>query len=157
MSSKMISVKIHKPSISLLSSNRAIKNEKTVHKYLITKYSKFEYSYSLVCITNLIFNEQVRIVARFKDFLILDDMTEFLRRFYKKKELKRRLNKIFNFYEGYSKIFPNYMILPENKYLYRNIRKKQKMIDAFNQIKKEEEENRNSLKKEEVLIIKMKG
>jgi len=149
MSSKMISVKIHKPSISLLSSNRAIKNEKTVHKYLITKYSKFEYSYSLVCITNLIFNEQVRIVARFKDFLILDDMTEFLRRFYKKKELKRRLNKIFNFYEGYSKIFPNYMILPENKYLYRNIRKKQKMIDAFNQIKKEEEENRNSLKKEE--------
>jgi hypothetical protein len=41
------------------------------------------------------------------------------------------------------------MILPESKYLYRNIRKKQKMIDAFNQIKKEEEENRNSLKKEE--------
>ena len=145
----MISVKIHKPSISLLSSNKIIRNEKTVHNYLITKYSKFEYSYSLVCITNLIFNEQCRIVARFKDFLILDDMTEFLRRFYTKKELKRRLNKIFNFYEGYSKIFPNYMILPENKYLYRNIRKKQKMIDAFNQIKKEEEENRNSLKKEE--------
>jgi len=149
MSSKIISVKIHKPSISLLSSNRIIKNEKIVHNYLIKKYSKFEYSYSLVCITNLIFNEQCRIVARFKDFLILDDMTEFHRRFYTKKELKRRLNKIFNFYEGYSKIFPNYIILPENKYLYRNIRKKQKMIDAFNQIKKEEEENRNSLKKEE--------
>ena len=145
----MISVKIHKPSISFLSSNKIIKNEKTVHYYLITKYSKFEYSYSLVCITNLIFNEQCRIVARFKDFLILDDMTEFLRRFYTKKELKKRLNKIFNFYEGYSKIFPNYMILPENKYLYRNIRKKQKMIDAFNQIKKEEEDNRKSLKKEE--------
>ena len=145
----MISVKIHKPSISLLSSNKIIKNEKNVHNYLIAKYSKFEYSYSLVCITNLIFNEQVRIVARFKDFLILDDMTEFLRRFYTKKELKRRLKKIFIFYEGYSKIFPNYIILPENKYLYRNIRKKQKMIDAFNQIKKEEEENRNSLKKEE--------
>ena len=102
-----------------------------------------------MCITNLIFNEQCRIVARFKDFLILDDMTEFLRRFYTKKELKRRLNKIFNFYENYSKIFPNYMILAENKYLYRNIRKKQKVIDAFNQIKKEEEENRISLKKKE--------
>ena len=99
MSSRMISVKIHKPSISLLSSNKIIKNEKNVHNYLIAKYSKFEYSYSLVCITNLIFNEQVRIVARFKDFLILDDMTEFIRRFYTKKELKKRLNKIFNFYE----------------------------------------------------------
>ena len=145
----MISVKIHKPSISLLKSNKIYEKEKTVHNYLISKYSRFEYSYALVCINNLIFNEQCRIVARFKDFLILDDMTEFLRRLYTKKELKRRLNKIFNFYESYSKIFPNYMILAENKYLYKNIRKKQKMIDAFNQIKKEEEENRKSLKKED--------
>ena len=149
MSSRMISVKIHKPSISLLKSTRICEKEKTIHNYLISKYSRFEYSYSLVCINNLIFNEQCRIVARFKDFLILDDMTEFLRRFYTKKELKKRLNKIFNFYESYSKIFPNYMILAENKYLYKNIRKKQKMIDAFNQIKKEEEENRKSLKKED--------
>ena len=148
MSSRMISVKIHKPSISYFKSNKIYEKEKIIHNYLLSKYSKFEYSYSLVCINNLIFNEHCRIVARFKDFLILDDMTEFLRRFYTKRELKRRLTKIFNFYESYSKIFPNYMILPESKYLYRNIRKKQKMIDAFNQIKKEEEENRNSLKKE---------
>ena len=37
------------------------------------------------------------------------------------------------------------MILPESYYLYRNIRKKQKMIDAFNEIKREEEENRKNL------------
>ena len=144
----MVSVKIHKPSISSLKSNKIYEKEKIIHHYLFTKYSKFEFSYTLICVNNLVFNEQCQAVARFKDFLILDDMTEFLRRFYTKKELKRRLNTIFNFYESYSKIFPNYMILPESKYLYRNIRKKQKMIDAFNQIKKEEEENRNSLKKE---------
>ena len=144
----MVSVKIHKPSISFYKSNKIYEKEKIIHNNLISKYSKFEYSYSLVSINNLIFNEHCLVVARFKDFLILDDMTEFLRRFYNKKELKRRLGKIFNFYESYSKIFPNYMILPESQYLYRNIRKKQKMIDAFNQIKKEEEENRNSLKKE---------
>ena len=34
------------------------------------------------------------------------------------------------------------MILPESEYLYKNIRRKQKMIDAVNEIKKEEEENR---------------
>ena len=115
-------------------------------KVLYHKYSKFEYSFSLFCTNNLIFNEKCRIVARFKDFLVLDDTTEFLRRFYSKKELKTRLNKIFNFYESYCKIFPNYMILPESQFLYRNIRKKQKMIDAFNEIKKEEEENRKHLK-----------
>ena len=37
------------------------------------------------------------------------------------------------------------MILPESYYLYRNIRKKQKMIDAFNEIRREEEENRKNL------------
>ena len=115
-------------------------------KILYYKYSKFEYSFSLFCTNNLIFNEKCRIVARFKDFLVLDDSTEFLRRFYLKKELKIRLIKIFNFYESYCKIFPNYMILPESQFLYRNIRKKQKMIDAFNEIKKEEEENRKHLK-----------
>ena len=143
----MVSVKIHKPSISYLKNNKIYEKEKSVHNYLTTKYSNFDYSYSALCINNLMFNERCRIVARFKDYLILDDMTEFLRRLYSKKELKRRLKKIFNFYDSYSKIFPNYMILPEGKYLYRNIRKKQKMIDAFNQIKKEEEENRNSLKR----------
>ena len=144
----MISVKIHKPSISVMKSNKIYEKEKIIHNNLLLHYSKFEYSYSCLCINNLMFNEHCEVVARFKDFLILDDMTEFLRRFYTKRELKKRLIKIFNFYESYSKIFPNYMILPESKYLYRNIRKKQKMIDAFNQIKKEEEENRNSLKKE---------
>ena len=144
----MVSVKIHKPSISILKSNKIYEKEKKVHNYFTSKYLGFDYSYSSLSLNNLMFNERCRIVARFKDFLILDDMTEFLRRFYSKKELKRRLIKIFNFYESYSKIFPNYMILPESIYLYRNIRRKQKMIDAFNQIKKEEEENRNSLKKE---------
>ena len=115
-------------------------------KILFKKYSKFEYSYSLLCTNNLVFNEKCRIVARFKDYLVLDDSTEFLRRFYSKKELCARLKKIYNFYESYCKIFPNYMILPENQFLYRNIRKKQKMIDAFNEIKKEEEENRKHLK-----------
>ena len=144
----MVSVKIHKPSISVMKSNKIYEKEKIIHNNLVLNYAKFEYSYSSLCINNLMFNEHCQVVARFKDFLILDDMTEFLRRFYSRKELKKRLIKIFNFYESYSKIFPNYMILPESKYLYRNIRKKQKMIDAFNQIKKEEEENRNSLKKE---------
>ena len=136
MSSRMISVKIHKPSISVMKSNKIYEKEKIIHNNLLLHYSKFEYSYSCLCINNLMFNEHCQVVARFKDFLILDDMTEFLRRFYTKKELKKRLIKIFNFYESYSKIFPNYMILPESIYLYRNIRRKQKMIDAFNQKKK---------------------
>ena len=113
---------------------------------LFKKYSSGDFSFNKICINNLVFNENSLVVARFKDFLIYDDNTEFIRRFYSNKDCKQRLTKILNFYEKYSKIFPNYLVLKENKYLYRNIRKKQKMIDAFNEIKKEEKENRKKLK-----------
>ena len=113
---------------------------------LFKKYSSGNYSFNKISINNLVFNDNCLVVARFKDFLIYDDNTDFLRRFYPTKDRIQRLNKILTFYEKYSKIFPNYLVLKENKYLYRNIRKKQKMIDAFNEIKREEKENRKKLK-----------
>ena len=115
-------------------------------KNLQLKYNSFEYSYQLVCINNIIYTEKCHAVARFKDFLYYDDATEFFHKFFKKKELNSTLTKVFNFYAKYCKVFPNYMILPENEFLYRNLRKKQKMIDQFNEIKREEEENRKHLK-----------
>ena len=118
----------------------------TSKKNLISKYNSFENSYTLVCINNLIYTENCHIVARFKDFLYYDDDTEFLNKFFGKNEQKKILSKVFHFYSKYCKVFPNYMILPENEFLYRNLRKKQKLIDQFNEIKKEEEENRKHLK-----------
>lgn len=80
-------------------------------------------------INNIIYNEKSHCVALFKDFLILDDNTEFLKRYYSKIEAEERLPRFFKYYETYSKIFPNYTSLFEGKYIYRNIQKKQKMID----------------------------
>ena len=111
---------------------------------LFKKYSSGNFSFDKISINNLVFNETCLVVARFKDFLIYDDNTEFLRRYYPPKDSDQRLKKILTFYETYSKIFPNYLVLKENKYLYRNIRKKQKMIDAINEIKREESENKKN-------------
>lgn len=36
---------------------------------------------------------------------------------------------MYSFYEQFAKVFPNYVILPENKYLFKNIERKQKVID----------------------------
>ena len=124
---------------------------------LFKKYTSGNYSYHKILANNLIYNDTCRIVSRFKDYLILDDNTEFLRRFYYGEESVPRLEKILTFYEKYSKIFPNYMILKESKYLYRNIRKKQKMIDAVNEIKREEEENRKKMKQNNGKINKEKN
>jgi hypothetical protein len=116
---------------------------------LIKKYSSNKYSYSTICINNLIYNESCLIVAKFKDFLIFDDNTEFIKKSYKKTEISNKLYKILDLYENYSKIFPNYLVVTEKKFMYKNIRKKQKMIDAFNQIKLEEEENRRKIKEKQ--------
>ena len=125
-----------------------------IYTKLFKKYTSGNFSYHKILANNLIFNDTCRIVARFKDYLIFDDNTEFLRRFYTNEESFPRLERILTFYETYSKIFPNYMILKESKYLYRNIRKKQKMIDAVNEIKREEEENRKKMKQNNEKINK---
>jgi hypothetical protein len=75
------------------------------------------------------YNEQTRVVALFKDYLIIDDHSEFLKRLYYQNESFSRLPRIFEFYERYSQVFPNYVLLPENKYMFKNIERKQRLID----------------------------
>lgn len=68
-------------------------------------------------------------VSVFKDFLIYDDLNEFLKRKYESHEINERLNKIYDFYEKYSKVFPNYICLKESDYMFKNIERKQRVID----------------------------
>ena len=70
---------------------------KKINYDLYRKYSKNDFSYSKICINNLITHQTCRIVARFTDFLIFDDNTEFLHEFCPRKELYSRLQYIFNF------------------------------------------------------------
>ena len=50
-------------------------------------------------------------------------------RYYFNEEFDERLPKIYEFYDKYSKVFPNYVSLPENKFMFKNIERKQKFID----------------------------
>ena len=65
-------------------------------------------------VNDVIYNEPTRLVSIFKDYLIYDDVSEFLKREYIQTEAKSRLPKIVEFYEKYSKVFPNYVVLPES-------------------------------------------
>jgi chromosome condensin MukBEF MukE localization factor len=75
------------------------------------------------------YNENRHIVSVFKDYLIFDDFSEYLKRFYRHYEATERLPRVFEFYEKYSKVFANYVVLPESKYMFKNIERKQKLID----------------------------
>ena len=119
----------HKPNESLKLKDFLQKNIKIVKKNIIIKDHLDKNNYCSNIINDIIFNEKAHVVALFKDFLIFDDVSEFLKRHYKTHESLIRLPKICEFYESYSKIFPNYTNIPESKYMYKNIKRKQKVID----------------------------
>ena len=126
--------------------------KKKIHLSLIKKYENMPLKYNSNIIDNIIYNERAHIVATFKDRLIIDDNGEFLKRYYNLDESLVRLPKFFEYYELYSKIFPNYTAIGESKYLYQNIQKKQKMIDLQEQMELEKQKMKN--KENEDNIIK---
>lgn len=95
-----------------------------IQNNLTSKYASTQDFCSLKIVNDLIYNENTHIVSIFKDYLILDDINEFLKRPYQFGETKTRLPKLNNFYEKYSQVFPNYVVLPESKYMFKNIQRK---------------------------------
>ena len=125
-----------------------IKLEERVKKKLIKRYDHPLFFHDIKMINDIIYNEKTHFVETFKEYLIYEDLNEFLRKFYNKEEINYKLPKILNFYEKYSKIYANYTVIPESKYMYKNIKRKQKMIDQmqnFNLSNSEESDNNNNL------------
>jgi hypothetical protein len=119
------------------------KFKKTANEKLSEKYHTDESSVNKKVVNDIIYNEKAHVVAQFKDHLIFDDTNEFLRRYYRVNECVKKLPNIFEFYESYSKIFANYIILPESKYMYKNIQRKQKMIDNLQKLQSGKDNNAN--------------
>ena len=130
--------------------NKKIMDQSLLEKYIFLslkcKYYIDQFTYGTIIITNIIYNEKSNIVATFKDYLIIDDLSEFLKRYYTKIESSIRLPRFYEYYETYSRIYPNYTALPEAKYIYKNIHKKQKMIDQQQEIEESEERKKENNK-----------
>ncbi|CDW89090.1 UNKNOWN [Stylonychia lemnae] len=117
---------------------------------LSKKYMTSREYYDAKIVNDIIYNEPTRLVSIFKDYLIYDDVSEFLKRSYTFAEAKVRLPKIYEFYEKYSKVFPNYVILPENKYMFKNIERKQRLIDDKQKIIMDKQQKSKEKKKSNI-------
>ena len=104
--------------------------------------------FNKIMINHLMKSSLNHYVSLFKDYLIYDEMAEFLNRFYNKEEIKQRLLLITDYYSHSSRLFPNYSKLNEGKYIYKNIEKKQRVIDLI-----EGKENNRFKKKENIIIF----
>ena len=98
--------------------------------------------YNLIKINNILSNRKIRIVSKFKDYLLYDDISEFFKRYYKGKESFIRIKKLSKYYKDTSIIYPNYSSLKESKYLYSNIIKKQMVINKQENYKKKMKNNK---------------
>ena len=120
--------------------------EKCVHKYFISFYKSTKNDYNMRMIEDILNNESTHLVAEFKDYLIMGDITEFLQKSYNIEECKKYLPKIYEYYNSCSVIFPNYVKLHESKFIYKKNKKKQKVIDN----QQEQEEKQEKIKKGEI-------
>ena len=120
-----------------------------VMKWNLEKYNSTPLFYQKFQILLLMENANTHLVSIFKDYLLYDDMTEFFKEYYNSKEIYPRLKTIYDYYESSSYLFPNYTAINEGKYIYRNIIKKQKLIDYLEDLedKKKEKEEKINLKK----------
>lgn len=82
--------------------NKANKVKEFIDSNLQTKYTTSIEFFNVKVVNDIMYNEKVQVVSVFKDYLIYDDLTEFLKRPYTLAESSVRLTKIFEFYDSYS-------------------------------------------------------
>ena len=81
-----------------------------LYLYLITHHNLIKYNttkkkYNISIINSIIFDQRIHKVAVFKNNLLWDETSEFLKRFYKQKESIERIPKIAEYYQKYT-LFP---------------------------------------------------
>ena len=89
----------------------------------------------------LMSNANTHLVSVFKDYLIYDEMNEFISHYYHIKTSLTNLKILLEYFSSSSYIFPNYTVLEEGKYIYRNIIKKQKLIDYLEEMQDKKDNN----------------
>ena len=125
-------------------------------KIMINNLKKYNVSVEFLnkkIITDIIFDERKHIVSVFKNYLLWDEMSDFLNRFYYKHESKNRLPKINHYYEKYTLFPPVYYSLEGViKIMIKNVKKKKKYLEMV----EENEDNLNNkkdIKKKEFIRI----
>ncbi len=125
-------------------------------KLMIHNLKKYNVSIEFInkkIITDIIFDERKHIVSIFKNYLLWDEMSDFLNRFYYKHESKNRLPKINHYYEKYTLFPPVYYSLEGViRIMLKNVKKKKKYLEMIEE-KEDNLNNKKDIKKNEFMRI----
>ena len=82
--------------------------EKLIYNNL-KKYNINPKKFNTFIINDIVFDHRTHIVAIFKNYLLWNETSEFLKRYYPKRDIFGRLPKITEYYEHYTLFTPNYL------------------------------------------------
>lgn len=82
-------------------------------------------------VNDIIYDERKRIVCVFKDYLLWDENSDFLKRFYYISESKIKLTRFTAYYIKYSVMRPIYFKLDVHKIMNKNVRKHKKYLEVM--------------------------
>ena len=105
--------------------------EKIIIKRNLEKHNSTSLNFEKFQIYHLMCNASTHLVSLFKDYLLYDDSSEFLKSEYKFPTLIPNLKELINYYVSFCYLFPNYTAIPEGKFIYDNITSKQALIDCI--------------------------
>ena len=117
--------------------------QKFIKNTLYSKYGmKSKQNYHNFILTNLISNKNCHIVAILKESIIYDYLKEFLKRYYRKKDIYSNIKKYVNYYKNYLRFFckPIFRNLYLNNLIQNNGEKKAEIYYQDNYGKKDEKE-----------------
>jgi len=93
-----------------------------VQMNLYNKYERIiQNTYNINIVSDLLASSSTHITTVFKDYLIYDDDTETLKESYNFEEAKEKMRNIKE-----TLVIPNYAVIEERKYIFKNIKKKAK-------------------------------
>ena len=157
-----IPLKIQSSNKQIIKANSKEKDKKVLKQKIITnqillklkkkmisnlkKYNVNVDIYNKKIINDIIYDENKHIVSEFKNYLLWDENSDFLKRFYYLHESINRLPKINYYYETYTLFPPVYFCLDDLvKIMIKNVKRKKKYLEMIEEM----EDNNNSFKKEE--------
>ena len=133
-------------------------NIKKIFSLTKAKYVSSEEFFNKIQINRILKNLKSEINSKYIEFKTFNSTSEKLKRFYKKTEIYQRLKALLNYYFVTTQIFPNYLILTENYFLYKNIKEKQDLLDQeinnfkINQFNNKKENRNNKLFTKNIIV-----
>lgn len=138
----------------LISNKDSLKKIYNVLTKGLRKYNFCEKKYNIQKANEIVFDKNKRLVSIFKDYLLWNETSDFLKQYYKSKESLKILPNMCEYYEGFTLIFPEYGPLEDVlKIIKKNIKKKKfiKKLEDYDEqsilnIKYDNKESINSKK-----------